>query len=190
VDYDNDGYLDLFVVSIGDKNALYHNNRNGTFTKLNTGSLVNDGAINSVDAAWADYDNDGFMDVVIANDDSKNSLFHNNGNTNHWINFKLVGTASNRSAIGAKVRVNATIGGKTFWQRRDIGESGSEMGHSDLRAGFGLGDATNIDIVRIEWPSGTIQDPCTTSRPNSSITAIEPCASLKGSSVIGSGQYR
>ncbi len=186
VDYDNDGYLDLFVVSIGDKNALYHNNGNSTFTKINSGSLVNDGAINSVDAAWADYDNDGFMDVIIANDDSKNALFHNNGNTNHWINLKLVGTASNRAAIGAKVRLQAAIGGKTMWQRRDIAGGGSQEGQSDLRASFGLGDATNIDTVRIEWPSGTIQE-LHKIAVNHFLTVTEP-ARLKGS-VIG-GQYQ
>ena len=158
VDYDNDGYLDLFVVQPGDNNFLYHNNGDGTFTRILTGSLVNDGTDTvSIDAAWADYDNDGFMDVVIAND-SNNSLFHNEGNSNHWINLKLIGTASNRAAIGAKVRLRATIGGKTFWQRRDIAGCGSIAGQPDLRASFGVGDATNIDTVRIEWPSGTVQE--------------------------------
>ena len=158
VDYDDDGYLDLFAVQPGDNNFLYHNNGDGTFTRILTGSLVNDG-VNavSIDAAWADYNNDGFMDVALANE-SNNTLFQNAGNQNHWINLRLVGTASNRAAIGAKVRVLATIGGKTFWQRRDITGSGSISAQSDLRASFGLGDATNIDTVRIEWPSGTVQE--------------------------------
>ena len=87
---------------------------------------------------------------------SKNNfLYHNNGNTNHWINFQLVGTVSNRSAIGAKVRVRATIGGKSFWQLREI--SGGNGCQNDVRAYFGLGDATNVDVVRIEWPSGLTQ---------------------------------
>ena len=135
--------------------------------------------------AWADYDNDGFMDVVMANIGG-NSLFHNNGNTNHWINLKLAGTASNRSAIGAKVRIKAPIGGKTFWQRRDIAGGGSVAGQSDLRAGFGLGDATNIDTVRIEWPSGTVQELHNVGT-NQFLTVTEP-ARLKGG-VIG-GQYQ
>ena len=124
--------------------------------------------------------------VVVGNQGGNNAFFHNNGNTNHWINLKLVGTASNRAAIGAKVRVLATIGGKTFWQRRDIGGSGSQEGQSDLRAGFGLGDATNIDTVRIEWPSGTIQELHNVGS-NQFLTVTEP-ARLRGS-LIG-GQYQ
>jgi hypothetical protein len=191
VDYDNDGYLDLFVVNVSDKNFLYHNNGNGTFTKVNSGSLVNDDpTLSHIDAAWADYDNDGFMDVVIVANAGHNSLFHNNGisngSTNHWINLKLVGTASNRPAIGAKVRLKATIGGKTFWQRRDIGASTSQEGQSDLRASFGLGDATNIDTVRIEWPSGTIQELHNVGTKQF-LTVTEP-ARLKGS-IIG-GQFQ
>ena len=185
VDYDNNGYLDMFVINVADHNFLYHNNGNGTFTKINSGSMVNDGVVSSVDAAWADYDNDGFMDVVIANE-AANGLFHNNGNSNHWINLKLVGTASNRAAIGAKVRLQATIGGKTLWQRRDIAGSGSLGSQSDLRASFGLGDATNIETVRIEWPSGTIQELHNVGT-DQFLTVKEP-ARLK-SSMIG-GQYQ
>jgi hypothetical protein len=186
VDYDNDGYLDLFVVNVRDNNFFYHNNGNGTFTRILTGSPVNDGSRNTIDAAWADYDNDGFMDVFIANADGGNALFHNNGNTNHWINLKLVGTASNRSGVGAKVRILATIGGKTFWQRRDIGCSGSQEGQSDLRASFGLGDATNIDTVRIEWPSGTVQELHNVGSKQF-LTVTEP-ARLKGT--VSDGQFQ
>jgi hypothetical protein len=191
VDYDNDGYLDLFVVNVSDNNFLYHNNGNGTFTRVNSGSLVNDvPTLSHIDAAWADYDNDGFMDVVIVADGGKNSLFHNNGinngNTNHWINLRLVGTASNRQALGAKVRLKATIGGKSFWQRRDIGAFTSQEGQSDLRASFGLGDATNVDTVRIEWPSGTVQE-LHNLGTKQFLTVTEP-ARLKGG-IIG-GQYQ
>jgi hypothetical protein len=91
---------------------------------------------------------------------------------------KLVGTASNRAAIGAKVRLQATIGGKTLWQRRDIAGSGSLGSQSDLRASFGLGDATNIETVRIEWPSGTLQELHNVGT-NQFLTVTEP-ARLKG----------
>ena len=176
------------MVSVDDNNFLYHNNGDGTFTRILTGSLVNDGStFASVDAAWADYDNDGFMDVVmVGNSGGRNALFHNNGNTNHWINIRLAGTASNRAAIGAKVRVMATIGGKTFWQRRDISAGGSLASQSDLRASFGLGDATNIDTVRIEWPSGTVQE-LHNIASKQFLTVTEP-ARLQGS--VSDGQYR
>lgn len=160
VDYDNDGFLDLLVINVVDNNFLYHNNGNGTFTKITSGSLVNDGLVfASIDAAWADYDNDGFPDVVVVgNQGGRNLMFHNNGNSNHWINLRLVGTASNRSAIGAKVRLLATISGKPVWQRRDIGINTSQEGQSDLRASFGLSNSTNIITLRIEWPSGAVQE--------------------------------
>ena len=115
-DYDNDGFLDLFVSHSSParpspgyeptvKNSLYHNNGEGTFTKITSGSLVSDLGC-SLGCAWGDYDNDGFLDFFVTNFGSRvNDLFHNNGNTNSWIVVKCVGTVSNRSAVGAKVRV-------------------------------------------------------------------------------------
>ena len=119
-DYDNDGYLDLFMASSPGNNALYHNNGDGTFTRILTGDPVNHTGCFS--CAWVDYDNDGFLDLFITG--TTNLLYHNDGNTNAWLEVKLVGTVSNRSAIGAKVRVHATIGGKTFWQMREINTGG------------------------------------------------------------------
>ena len=169
-DYDNDGFLDLFLGQLnpGQNNVLYHNNGDGTFTKVLEGSLVNDGGVSHA-SAWADYDNDGFLDLFVANtvtfpggatySNFRNFLYRNDGNTNQWIKLKLVGTVSNRAAIGAKVRVKATMGGNTVWQFRDIsGGSGWGGGQNSLVAHFGLGDATNIDTIRIEWPSGIVQE--------------------------------
>jgi uncharacterized repeat protein (TIGR03803 family) len=155
-DYDNDGYLDLLVTSINPLavNQLYHNNGDGTFTRIMTGSLVNEVGL-FFGCAWGDYDNDGFLDIFTAG--GMNGLYRNNGNSNGWLKVKLVGTVSNRSAIGAKVRVHATIGGKTFWQLREI-NTGDGFCAGPLEADFGLGDATNADTVRIEWPSGFVQE--------------------------------
>jgi hypothetical protein len=161
-DYDNDGLLDLFVCrQLGQNNVLYHNNGDGTFTRVTEGSLVNDGG-NSVGCAWGDYDNDGFLDLFVANGafgnvSQNNFLYRNNGNTNNWIKIKLVGTISNRAAIGAKVRVKASIGGRTILQLREISCGCGYAGQNTL-AHLGLGNATNIDLVRIEWPSGTVQE--------------------------------
>lgn len=155
-DYDNDGYLDLFMASTPGNDVLYHNNGNGTFTRILTGDPVNDSG--GYSCAWVDYDNDGFLDLFVTRSSaSANLLYHNNGNTNAWLEVKLVGTVANRSAIGAKVRVHATIGGKTFWQLREI-NSGGGWNCVPLVVHFGLGDATNVDTLRIEWPSGTVQE--------------------------------
>ncbi len=162
-DYDNDGYLDLFVAySEGARNALYHNNGDGTFTQVLTGHPVDDNGpgIVSFSPTWVDYDKDGSLDLFVTrynnNGLTSNLLYHNNGNTNAWLEVKLVGTASNRSAIGAKVHTRATIHGKTFWQMRQI-DTGGGWNVVPLVAHFGLGDATNVDALRIEWPSGIVQ---------------------------------
>jgi hypothetical protein len=168
-DYDNDGFLDLFVSHSSPantspsyqptaKNSLYHNYGDGTFRKVTSGSLVNDLGC-SLGSAWGDYDNDGFLDLYVTNFGSRvNDLFHNNGNTNSWIIINCIGTFSNRSAIGAKVRLRATIRGRTTWQMREISGGGGYTSQNDLRAHFGLGDATMIDTLRIEWPSGIVQE--------------------------------
>jgi hypothetical protein len=94
----------------------------------------------------------------VANQGTGNDfLFHNDGNSNAWLTVKCIGTRSNRSAIGAKVRVRATINGKTFWQVREINTGNGWAGHPP-EAHFGLGNASSVETVRIEWPSGTVQE--------------------------------
>jgi hypothetical protein len=171
-DYDNDGWLDLFVNrgspygsgGAGETNALYQNNGDGTFTEITNSVVVADVGQGQA-CAWGDYDNDGFPDLFVANGGflvglhkQANFLYRNNGNSNNWIVFTLAGTVSNRSAVGAKVRLKARIAGKVFWQMREISGGGNGGGQNDLRASFGLGDATLVDTVRIEWPSGTVQE--------------------------------
>jgi len=165
-DYDNDGFLDLFVVNgfAGpENNLLYHNNGDGTFSKITSGSPVNDGGT-SFGVGWGDYDNDGFLDLFVANSNEpggslmqSNFLYRNNGNSNAWIRIKCVGTASNRTGFGTKLRVKATIAGQSRWQMRQI-DGGDGTSGGSLEAHFGLGNATNVDTVRIEWPSGIVQE--------------------------------
>jgi len=181
-DYDNDGYLDLFVSNnSGLNNWLYHNEGDGTFSKVTEGAVVNDGG-RSWGCAWADYDNDGDLDLFVVNGGSTISplpvgesgfLYRNDGGTNNGLLVRLVGTVSNRSAIGAKVRVKATIQGKTFWQLREISGGSGYCSQNDLRAHFGLGNATNVEVMRIEWPSGIVQE-LRDVPANQTLTVTEP----------------
>jgi len=104
--------------------------------------------------AFADFDNDGFMDLVVANNNDAPLLLHNSGgNGNHFVSLRLVGTKSNRDAMGARVKL--TAGGIT--QIREIAGGGSYLSQSDLRAHFGLGASTKIERLEISWPSGAQQ---------------------------------
>jgi hypothetical protein len=177
-DFDNDGYLDLLVT--GSKNYIYHNNGDGTFAKVSIPSLTTASTTGGAGgAAWGDFNNDGFPDIFVPVFDgagllsNTNLLFMNNGNSNNWITITCQGRVSNRAAIGAKVRVKATIRGKMMWQLREISGGGNYFAQNDLRAQFGLGDATNVDVVRIEWPSGIVQE-FSNVAPKQFLTVKEP----------------
>lgn len=157
-DYDNDGFLDLFVANWnGERNCLYHNNGDGTFGKVTEGSVVNEVA-SSRGCAWGDFDNDGFLDLFVSNDVGEHSfLYRSMPNGNHWLKVKLVGTLSNRSAIGAKVRTETVIRGTRQRQLREISGGSGYGSQNSLLAHFGLGNATLVETLRIEWPSGIVQ---------------------------------
>ncbi|MFH2027297.1 MAG: FG-GAP-like repeat-containing protein [bacterium] len=161
-DYDNDGDLDLLVInSINitykpnyfEENCVYLNDGQGNFTKIPKGlSLTNTPYKMNMGAAWSDYNNDGFSDIIVTRI-KNNSLYSNRGNQNHWINIKCMGTSSNTAAIGARVQLKSTINGNSVWQMRDIyGQNGNS-----LNARFGLGDASIIDSIEIKWPSGLVE---------------------------------
>ena len=169
-DYDNDGWLDIFIanghvypeveaatpeVHYKQFNTLFHNEHNGKFVETTKQSgpgfetpYVGRGV------AFADFDNDGFIDVLVANNGDVPLLLHNSGgNRNQFLNFKLIGTKSNRDAVGARIRV---VGGGIS-QIREIAGGGSYLSQSDLRAHFGMGKAGRAETVQISWPSGEQQ---------------------------------
>jgi hypothetical protein len=157
-DYDNDGWVDLFVANnLGGGSFLFRNTGSGSFTMVDAGSPTGD-RLNSVGAAWVDVDSDGFLDLFVTNLGENNSLYRNNGNTNAWLTVNCAAHLSNRSAVGAKVRVLATIGGVERWQTRQIAARDSSGSPNSLRAEFGLGDATVATTVRVEWPSGLVTE--------------------------------
>lgn len=162
-DYDNDADLDLFVTNgfctSYTQNYLYDNNGDGTFTRNMTEPMAIDSG-SSYGCAWGDYDNDGFLDLVVANwrnETQPNALYHNTGNANHWMQLKLQGTVSNRSAIGTIVRCKAVVDGNPVWQLREVTAQSGYCSQNSLVVQFGLGDAAIIDSLEVTWPSGTVQ---------------------------------
>ena len=165
-DIDNDSDLDLFVTNAFQngqrlKNNLYLNDGTGHLTEVTNEVVVMDEGW-SYGCAFGDYDNDGFQDLAVAttrfgNVDEADYLYHNNGNSNHWLMVSLEGNVSNKSAIGAKVRVKAIVNGTAVWQMREISAQSAYCSQNDMRAHFGLADATLVDSMVIEWPSGIRQ---------------------------------
>jgi len=163
-DYDNDGDRDLFVanghlddnihlfdaVTYEQQNQVFRNEGQGRFADWS--DQVGPGlALKQVSrgAAMGDYDNDGDLDLAVANNNQPAVLLRNDGgNLNHWLSLRLVG-----NMVGAEVRVSS--GDLT---QVDVVRTGSSyLCQSALRPFFGLGDRTRIDQVEILWPSGKVQ---------------------------------
>ncbi len=159
-DVDNDGDLDLFVANLSQPHFLYLNQGDGTFSKVTNSALI----ANNNEAhgcTWGDYDRDGDEEVFIANGFNTNendALFSNDGNLNNWITINCIGMTSNRSALGAKLRVKAVINGRAVWQMRELAQQTGAYGHNSLEAHFGLGDAVMIDSLRVFWPSQRVEN--------------------------------
>lgn len=178
-DIDNDGDLDVYVTNaftfgIPQRNFLYRNNGDGSFSRDTNSVAVGDVGW-SYGCAFADYDNNGFLDLAVANcfDGAQtNSVYHNNGNANHWTEIQCVGTVSNRSAIGAKVKVKALINGQEVWQLREISSQSGYCGQNMLTAHIGLGNAARCSEIVIEWPSGIV-DRYTDVTSNRIVIALE-----------------
>ena len=170
LDIDNDGWKDLLLVNghvfpevdrletdihYKDRAILYRNDGHGKFVDISEsagpGILEKHSARG---AAFGDYDNDGMVEILVNNQNEPPSLLKQATQApGNWILLKLVGTKSNRSAIGARVRLSA--GGRT--QTDEVRSGGSYLSQNDLRLHFGLGKARRIDRLEIAWPSGTRQ---------------------------------
>jgi len=165
-DFDNDADLDLYIVTSAPTqnvpNILYENQGDGTFVQVpGAGGAAGDTLGRGDAVTAADYDEDGFLDLLVTNGVSKEPwdqdgptyLFHNLGNANHWLEIDLVGTQSNHDAIGATVV--ATVGGVSQLREQNAGTH--YRGQNFKRIHFGLGSATLVDQLTITWPDGTLQ---------------------------------
>ena len=169
IDLDNDGHPDLFLVTgnvypeIESKvpgypyktpRVLFRNLGNGRFEEIMEGAGPGvEAAHSSRGCAFGDFDNDGDLDILVINLNEPPSLLRNDlSGDNHWLKLKLIGTESNRSAIGARVLVR--YGGKL--QVQEVISQSSFCSSNDRRLHFGLGAATSAD-VDIRWPNGAKQ---------------------------------
>ncbi len=170
VDLDNDGWLDLFLVTgsiypevekvfpdfkLKTPRLVFRNLANGGFEEVSEmcGPAVLE-PHSSRGCAFGDFDNDGNVDVLILNMSEPPSLLRNlNRSRNHWLSVKAVGRRSNRSAIGAKITLTAA--GRR--QVRQVLSASSYLSQSDLRQHFGLGEAREVDSIEVVWPGGATE---------------------------------
>ena len=161
-DLDNDADLDLVVANWGGSSEIYLNNGAGYFEQ--TGPAVFRRSIHyAASAAIADYDADGDLDILIGNwpnqpgEGEENVLLENRFAAGNWLKISLQGVSSNRSAIGARIRLEFTLDGETLNQTREVSTQSGWRSQGELTQHFGLGTATNISKVVINWPSGEVQ---------------------------------
>jgi enediyne biosynthesis protein E4 len=135
--------------------SVYLNNRDGTFRDV-SGEMGKDATKRALGrgTAFVDLDNDGDLDVVVACLDSRPLLLRNDGAPGRWLMLRTVGRRSNRDGIGARITVRTGA----LSQVREVKRTLSIYSASDPRAHFGLADAAKADLVRVEWPSGKVDE--------------------------------
>ncbi len=162
-DLDNDGYLD-FYLGTGwpdyhelTPNVLYRNDRGKRFLDVTSSARV--GHLQKGHAVvLADFDNDGDQDIFeqmggfVPGDKYTDTLYRNPGSGNHWIAVKLVGTKSNRAAIGTRILVKMVENGEARSVYRHV-NSGGSFGANPLRQTIGVGRATKIETLEVYWPT-------------------------------------
>ena len=175
VDYDNDGYQDLFIASghvldniaFFDKSTSYEQqnmllrnqgpDRQGRYRFADVSNRSGAGMLlrrASRGTAFGDYDDDGDVDILVGNIGRRPNLLRNDGGNGHnWLQIKTIGRQSNRDGIGARILVRT---GELF-QVREVRAHYSYLSHSDLRVSFGLGDKQRAEVVEIRWPGGKVE---------------------------------
>jgi enediyne biosynthesis protein E4 len=170
IDYDNDGWKDLFVVQghvmdnieLTQPSTKYREplllmkNERGKFVDVSAQSGdVFQKALAGRGAAFGDLNNDGWIDIAVnCNDGPALILMNRGGNGNHWLIVNTVGTRSNRDGVGAGIRLTLPTGEQ---QHGFVSTCGSYASASDKRVHFGLGSSKRVSLLEVTWPSGTVQ---------------------------------
>jgi len=165
VDYDNDGWKDLYSANGDVDNLIVNAKQHDTMFRNVDGKTLEDATEEmgpdfahmgyQRGSAFVDLNNDGFMDLVVTSLNEKPRILMNNALTkNHWIMLDLEGTKSNRDGIGAAVELETGSGRKLH---NHVTTSVGFMSSSDRRVHFGLGAESKINFVEIRWPSGIVQ---------------------------------
>ena len=189
-DYDNDGWVDLFVAnghvypqikSFRQRNFVHRNLRDGTFAEVGEqlgAPFAEKRAARG--AAFGDIDSDGDVDIVVNNLDGAPQLLRNDGgDSNNSVLVKTIGVKANRGGVGARVKV---VSGDLV-QKDEVRSGDSYVSQSDLRLHFGLERRTKIDLIEVRWPGGAV-DRVTDAKANSLITIKE------GRGVVGQKEFK
>ena len=174
-DFDNDGWPDILICNghvypeveqlkteagYAQRKLLYRNLRNGRFedVSLNAGPGISD-PIAARGCAFGDFDNDGDIDFVVNPVNDFPQLVRCDSKTgNNWIKVRTIGTKSNRSGIGARLKCVTRVAGETkaHEQIDEVRSGGGFFSQNDLRVHFGLGAAEKVELLEIRWPSGQV----------------------------------
>ena len=196
-DVDNDGWEDFFVTNGFDNssgaNVLFRNDGPDlpvtgggpgpvTFSDITASALSSGASIDGRGVAFADFDNDGDLDMCVTDGNSAGfpetgtRLYRNDTvNSNHWLVLKLLGIVSNRSAIGARVEVETDLD----TQVKEVSGGAGRGSQNSLPLEFGLGQAAEIVEIRIRWPNG-FEDTLTDIAMDQIVTVLESAVFLDG----------
>jgi hypothetical protein len=169
-DFNHDGFKDLFTVNahVNDNIELYNQQTyrqpNSVFANTGGGAFLDASREAGADfqvkrahrgCAFADFDNDGRVDVVTTSLNEPVELFRNESTgESHWLAIRLIGVRSNRDGIGAKIKITTSSGAAQF---NHVTTSVGYASSSDVRAHFGLGREKTVKLIEIRWPSGALQ---------------------------------